>query len=514
MNEYLLEIYNRPNVVNLATNENTNLINSIFDFIVIGSGAGGAVLSKELAEQGAKVALIEEGALPFPWETSAFRSLLKLYRDNGFTGTIGKPMIPIPLGRCVGGTTVINSGTCFRVPQKVLNLWESEFGLIGINNENLQDCFSKVEREIHVEDADWNVMNKSSDFIRKIFTQKNLPCLPLRRNTHNCQGCGMCCYGCTSGAKKSMEISYIPKAIQAGLFLFYNARAKRILLSDGKTAKGVLIDVVHPTTHKVINKVEIKGEKIIVACGTMLSPLLLKRSGIAIDNPNLGAHLTIHPASKISIELEDNISSWVGIPQGCYSTALEDEGIIFEGVAMPPDLGPSAVPFSGNELIHYWKNYKNIATFGFMIKDSNEGSLKFNIKNQPIYSYQLTKTDAQKLKKAITFLAELALDENPIQIFAMVTKQPNIIKSKDDLNIFTKQEHVPSDFECMAFHPLGTCRLADSPEKGVCDSNHRVFGTKNIFVCDGSSIPTSLGVNPQLTIMALATRLAQILKNL
>mgnify|MGYP000570401586 FL=1 len=291
MNEYLFDIYNRPNVVNLATNENTNLINYIFDFIVIGSGAGGAVLSKELAEQGAKVALIEEGAIPFPWETSAFRSLLKLYRDNGFTGTIGKPMIPIPLGRCVGGTTVINSGTCFRVPQKVLNLWESEFGLVDINNENFQDCFSKVEKEIHVEDADWNVMNKSSDFIRKIFTQKNLPCLPLRRNTHNCQGCGMCCYGCTSGAKKSMEISYIPKAIQAGLFLFYNARAKRILLSDGKTGKGVLVDVVHPTTHKVINKVEIKGEKIIVACGTMLSPLLLKRSGIAIDNPNLGACL-------------------------------------------------------------------------------------------------------------------------------------------------------------------------------------------------------------------------------
>ena len=155
------------------------------------------------------------------------------------------------------------------------------------------------------------------------------------------------------------------------------------------------------------------------------------------------------------------------------------------------------------------KNYKKSN-----IKSIKKNKLKFNIKNQPIYSYQLTKTDAQKLKKAITFLAELALDENPIQIFAMVTKQPNIIKSKDDLNIFTKQEHVPSDFECMAFHPLGTCRLADSPEKGVCDSNHRVFGTKNIFVCDGSSIPTSLGVNPQLTIMALATRLAQIFKNL
>ncbi len=513
MNEYLLDIYNRSNVINLADNETTNLTNIIYDFIVIGSGAGGAVISKELAEQGANVALIEEGSLPFPWETSAFRSLLKLYRDNGFTGTIGKPMIPIPLGRCVGGTTVINSGTCFRVPKKVLNIWEEEFGLKDFNSENLQDCFSKVESEIHVEDADWNVMNKSSDFIRKVFLNKGLPCFPLRRNTHNCKGCGMCCYGCTSGAKKSMELSYIPKGIQAGLTLFYNARASHILLSDSKTAQGTAIDVIHPYTHKVIKRIVIKGKNVIVSCGTMLSPLLLKRSGIAVDNLNLGAHLTIHPASKIAIELEDEVSSWVGIPQGCYSTALEEEGIIFEGVAMPPDLGPSAVPFSGRELIHYWKNYKNMATFGFMIKDSNEGKLNFSIKNHPIYSYQLTATDVQRLKRAITFLAELSLEEKPVQIFIMVTRKPNIIRDKEDLLRFIREEHAPSDFECMAFHPLGTCRIADSSLKGVCDSNHKVFGTNNIYVCDGSSIPTSLGVNPQLTIMALATRLAQILIN-
>ncbi len=509
MNEYLQEIYNRPNVINLASNDNSEYISHSYDFIVIGSGAGGAVVSKELAEKGAKVALIEEGGIPFPRETSAFRSLIKLYRDNGFTGTVGKPMIPVPLGRCVGGTTVINSGTCFRVPQPVLNMWETEFGLKNINTSLLQECFDKVEKEIHVEDADWSVMNKSSQFIRKIFTKQGLPCLPLRRNTLHCQGCGMCCYGCTSGAKKSMEQSYIPKGIQLGVVLFYNARAKYISVSNDKIGTGVIVDIVNPETHKVIKEIKIRGGNIIIACGALLSPLLLKRSGIAVKNYNLGKHLTIHPASKIAIELDEYISSWVGIPQGCYSTALEEEGIIFEGVAMPPDLGPSAVPFSGKELLHYWKKYANIATFGFMIKDSNEGELKFSIGNQPVFFYQLTNTDVKRLKRAITFLIELALEEKPIQIFTMVTKQPNIIKDKDDLHKFIKEEHLPSDFECMAFHPLGTCRIADITEKGVCDPYHKVFGTENIYVCDGSSIPTSLGVNPQLTIMALATRLAQ-----
>jgi len=95
----------------------------------------------------------------------------------------------------------------------------------------------------------------------------------------------------------------------------------------------------------------------------------------------------------------------------------------------------------------------------------------------------------------------------------MSTKQPNIIRTKDDLHKFIKEKHKPSDFECMAFHPLGTCRMADSPDKGVCDPYHKVFNTDNIFVCDGSSIPTSPGVNPQLTIMALATRLGKIFTN-
>lgn len=513
MNEELFEIYNQPNVVNLATNKNSNITKQSFDFIVVGSGAGGAVVAKELAEKGAKVALVEEGALPFPYQDSAFRSLLKLYRDGGVTGTIGKPMISIPLGRCVGGTTVINSGTCFRTPKKVLQQWEKELGLQELNSDNFQECFEKVEQEIHVEEADWSVMNRSSEFIRKIFTNKGLPCYPLRRNAHNCQGCGMCCYGCTSGAKKSMELTYIPEGIRSGLFLFYNARANRILLSNRTIGNGVLVDVLNPANRKVIDRVELKGGNIIIACGTLLSPLLLKRSGIANNNPNLGAHLTIHPASKVSIELDADISSWIGIPQACYSPVLEDEGITFEGIAMPPDLGPSVFPFSGEELTNYWKNYKNIATFGFMIKDSNEGSLIFSIKNTPIFSYHLTDTDVSRLKKAFTFLIELALEENPTRIFIMSTKQPNIIRTKDDLHKFIKEKHKPSDFECMAFHPLGTCRMADSPDKGVCDPYHKVFNTDNIFVCDGSSIPTSPGVNPQLTIMALATRLGKVFTN-
>ncbi len=480
-----------------------------YDFIVIGSGAGGAVVAKELSELGAKVVLIEEGPLPFPYEKTAFRSLLKTYRQSGFTGVVGSPMIPIPLGRCVGGTTTINSGTCFRTPKKIFDQWKNELNLITLVDDNWDKYFSKVEREIHVEEAQWEVMNKSSHFIKRIFTSNGYDCLPLRRNTEACQGCGMCCYVCTSGAKKSMEMSYIPSGIKHGLTLIYNARVTRILMDFERAGKGVEVEPINPTTNKSLGKLHINGGTIIVACGTLLTPSLLKKSGIATNNEHLGKHLTIHPASKVSFELDEDVYSWVGIPQACYSTALENEGIIFEGVAMPPDLGPSAVPYIGDELYHYFTNYKKIATFGFMIKDSTEGELKFNIFNQPVYHYQMTEQDVQRLKKAISFLAEIGFTEKPKRIYAMVNKKPNVFYSMGDVQKFLNIEHSSGDFECMAFHPLGTCRVSKSPELGVCDENLKVFDTQNIYVCDGSVIPTSLGVNPQLTIMAFATRLAE-----
>ncbi|MCX8064601.1 MAG: GMC family oxidoreductase [Candidatus Hydrogenedentes bacterium] len=512
MNDFIREIYHSKNVIDLYSNPSCEYTKITYDFIVVGSGAGGAVVAKELSEIGAKVALIEEGPLPFPFEKSAFRSLLKIYRESGFTGVLGKPMIPIPLGRCVGGTTTINSGTCFRTPQEVFDKWNNELNLSTLVNSNWEYLFTKVEKEIHVEEAKWEVMNKSSHFIKRIFTTHGYECLPLRRNTENCQGCGMCCYVCTSGAKKSMEVSYIPKGIKNGMLLFYNAKVTRISLdSNHKRITGVEVEIVNPSNKKPLGKINIKGGVVIIACGALLTPSLLQKSGIARNNTHLGKHLTIHPASKISIELEEDIYSWVGIPQACYSTALEKEGIIFEGVAMPPDLGPSAIPFIGEELVNYFTNYRKMATFGFMIKDSTEGYLKTHINNQPIYYYQLTESDVSRLKKAITFLSELAMSEKTKKVYAMVSKKPNVFSSLEDIQKFMKTKHSPNDFECMAFHPLGTCRVGTSPENGVCDETLKVFGTENLYICDGSAIPTSLGVNPQLTIMAFATRLATII---
>jgi choline dehydrogenase-like flavoprotein len=256
-------------------------------------------------------------------------------------------------------------------------------------------------------------------------------------------------------------------------------------------------------------KLTVHAPRVVAACGTFLSPQLLRSNGIGRGNRHLGRHLTIHPASKVVAEFDEVINSWEGIPQAYCLDAFHDDGIMFEGIAMPPDLGPAATPFSGQRLAHYIKRYRNMSTFGFMIRDTAEGRLVRLPLLGYAYRYSLTATDVRRVKKAVAFLARLFLNGGARRVYPMVASRANEFTTLEDVDRFEQSPLQASAIEMMAFHPLGTCRMAATPELGVCGPWHEVFGTPGLHICDGSAVPTALGVNPQETIMALATRLAE-----
>lgn len=472
------------------------------DVAVIGSGAGGAVVAKELAEAGLRVIVLEEGAFHTRHHDLAHESIGRMYRDAGITATLGRPLVAIPLGRCAGGTTTVNSGTCFRTPENVLSRWRGEFGITGLDSTRMDRVFRRVEQELHVEAADFAVMSRSNTLTHELLARTGRQGGPLRRNTRGCEGCGMCCYGCTSGAKQSMTVSYLPKALNAGAVLYLNARVRRVLRGCGNSVQGV--EAVAGA-----RKLMVHAPIVIVACGTMVTPQLLKENGIARWNRHLGRHLTLHPASKVVGEFSERIDSWDGIPQAYGYEGLHNDGLMFEGISMPPDLGAAAVPFTGDRLAHYIKNYAHMASFGFMITDTAEGRMVRLPLAGYRFFYSLTPTDVRRIKKAIVFLARLYLDGGALRAYAMVNSRNNVFHDHADVDRFERTELRAGDIETMAFHPLGTCRMAASPAMGVCDSNQQVFGVPGLYVCDGSVVPTPLGVNPQETIMALASRLAE-----
>ncbi len=476
-----------------------------FDAVVIGSGAGGAVAAKELAEGGMKVALLEEGGYHRSHRDTAVDALSRLYRDAGTTSTLGSPIVPVPIGRCFGGTTVINSGTCFRTPDAVIRKWRERFGLTELGLEELERAFTRVEREIHVEPADFAVMSRSNTLVHELLKAQGFHGAPLRRNIKGCEGCGMCCYGCSSGAKQSMDVSYLPRALAAGVRALTHARVTRIEMR-GDRAIAVHALAVDRTGRKTGNRVRLQAGRVIVSAGTFHTPSLLQGSGIARWNRHLGRHLKLHPATKLFAEFEEKLDAWEGTPQAYYLDTFQDEGLMYEGIFMPPDLAGVSMPFVGRELIYFMKRYAHMTSFGFLINDEAEGRLVNIPFLGPSYIYSLTPADVRRFQKGIAFLARVFLRGGAIKVFPLIHGWN--FDSLNDVDRFEKAKLSPRHIDCMAFHPLGTCRVGRDEDNGVCDQDHRVFGTANVHVADGSSVPSSLGVNPQVTIMALATRMA------
>jgi choline dehydrogenase-like flavoprotein len=481
------------------------------DAVIVGSGAGGAVLAKELAEGGMRVALVEEGGLHLDHTELAAHSFARKYRNAGLYNTFGNPMIAVPLGRCLGGTTAINSGTCFRTPPQVLDRWRREFGLEDIDDAAMDRAFNRVERQLGVAPADFRVMSRSNTMIHEFLAEEGESGAPLRRNAPRCEGCGMCCYGCTSHAKQSMDCSYLPAAVRAGAVVYYHAKATRIRRGRRNTVTGIHARAVNNAGRMTGQRLELRAPIVVLACGAFMTPQLLRANRIARRNPHLGRHLTLHPASKVAAEFPEPVNGWQGIPQAYGYEGLHNEGIMFEGASMPPDIGPQALPFSGEMLAQYIRRFRYMAMYGFMISDTAEGEMAYNPFLGHYFRYDLTALDLERIRRAAAWLARLYFRHGAICVYPMITLPGGVFKNLDDVARFEESILNPEDVEVMAFHPLGTCRLSDSPENGVCDARHQVHGFPGLYVCDGSAVPTPLGVNPQETIMALANRLAELL---
>ena len=249
------------------------------DACVIGSGAGGAPVAKELAEGGMSVVILEEGE----WhEASTFdarpREMTnRLYREAGQTLTVGTPPIILPLGKGIGGTTLINSGTCFRTPAPVLARWQAEFGLRDHTVAALDPYFRRVERELNVSQVPASLAGQNTEVVRRGAEKLGLSGDYLFRNAKGCVGSGVCAFGCPTSAKQHTGITYIPRAWAAGATTYTGVTAQNIVVKDGRVTEVVGKAAGGGT-------VRVRCRHAVVACGTLLTPLLLARLGLGRES--------------------------------------------------------------------------------------------------------------------------------------------------------------------------------------------------------------------------------------
>jgi len=482
---------------------------------VIGTGAGGAAAACVLAERGLSVVVLEEGSYHDRKDFSAepLEMTRALYRDCGMTtaiGVPGTPSFPIPLGRCVGGSTTINSGTCFRVPQRVIDHWKKDHGLNLF--DGLDEFYARVERDIHVEAPPLEKIGKNGQLLHRGAQELGLRSGVIKRNAKGCRGTGVCAFGCPTDAKQSTLVSYVPRAVKAGARVLANVRAERILY-ERERARGVEAVLTHPESDQPIRKVRIRAPIVIVACGTCLTPNLLHRSKIGNSSGQLGRNLRVHPASKVMALFDEEVRSWEGVPQSYYVNEWHDEGILIEGIAVPPSLGAIALPFTGHEHGALMERFASFASWGVMVSDSSHGRVRPGLRKTgpPLMTYQLNQQDARKVQTGLARCAEIAFAAGAKTVYTSIFGVPTL-RSREDAQKLLRNSNVKSeDLELMAFHPLGTARMGPDSKTSVVDPYLEVHDVDGLFVTDGSVFPTSLEVNPQLTIMAFAVRTAEFI---
>jgi choline dehydrogenase-like flavoprotein len=423
------------------------------DVCVVGSGAGGAVAAAELAEGGLRVVVLEDGpARSRADATGRPRDTLpRLYRDGGQVATIGRPPLMLPLGRGTGGTTFVNSGTCFRTPPGVLARWREEHGIDGLTDA----VFERVEEALGVAEVIPELAGRNAATIRR-------------------------------GAEA------------------LGWSAERILVGDGRARGGGREAVAEGVLAAAADgPLEVRADTVVVAAGAIHTPLLLARSGL--KSKALGRHLSVHPATAVWGIFDEPVDMSLGVPQSYHVDEFAHEGFVFEGIAGPPDYLALAAPFAGDALRELMLAHRHVAQCGLMVCDRSRGRVA-SVLGRPVVRYDLDHRDTRTFHAGLVRLAEVMWAAGARRLILPVARVPEL--RGGDSTPLRELDLRPRDLKLMGFHPLGTARAHRDPAQGVVDERLELHGVRGVHVADGAAVPGPLGVNPQITIMALATRLA------
>lgn len=477
---------------------------STADAVVIGSGAGGAIAARTLARAGMRVVVLEEGRRHTTAEFGRRAPLdrfAELYRDGGGTVAVGNPPVVLPVGRAVGGTTIVNSGTCYRTPDHVLARWRETFGLPLADSDSFGECLDEVERTLQVATQPMDVLGLNGRTALLGAERLGWQAGPLRRNAPGCKGSCQCVVGCPTGAKQSVQLSVLPDACSAGARIVTGAYVQRILTErdrpGGPQACGVAVR--RPDG----SEMEILSPTVVVAAGALNSPPLLRRSGLG-GHPRLGRNLAVHPAASVAGRFAEPVTAWQGVLQSVGVEELHSDGILIEATAGPPGMGSFVLPGVGRALRSELDSASSLATLGAMIADQPSG--KVLGARRTLLRYDLARRDARRLMRAVGAMGELLFAAGADEVLTGIPAAPRARSTAELTELLSglsaRQLHLS------AFHPTGTVALGADPQIAPADVKGRLRGVRGVLIADGSALPSCPEVNPQLTIMATALAVA------
>lgn len=478
------------------------------DFVIVGSGAGGGAAARMLAAAGHSVVVLEEGPYAQASELGfiAKESMAHLLRNKGQSAAFGKAAVPVLQGRCVGGTTFVNSAIIWRTPDKVIARWHEEFGLKdGLPVASLEKAYLQLEREMKVQPVQPNAESENDRLMAKGATLAGIEHRTIHRSEHGCKGSARCLFGCPNNAKQSTAINFLGSAVRDGAHVFSDAKVERIVIENGR-ATGVKGRVGGDGPHAGRKFLVRAKRAVVVAASVVQSPNLLRRSGVGTRNDALGNHFMSHPGTTSVGVYKDVVNMWSGAAQGYEALGLRDSlGVKVETINVPPEVAASRLPGAGRRFAKYLDGLLHIGAWAVALRADAEGTVRpSRLFGGDIIRYELLPGDLDRFRKALKKVAEMHFLAGAVEVISGIYGMPEVLTSPDELSLYDDAPLDPRAYTVLASHLFGTCRAGADPRHSVVDPNLKVHGVDGLYVMDGSVFPSNTGVNPQHGIMAVA----------
>jgi choline dehydrogenase-like flavoprotein len=480
------------------------------DFVVVGSGAGGAAAAVVLARAGYGVAIVEAGPwrAPEDYPFTTYGSMRDLFADWGALVTRSRALWPVVQASCVGGTTVINSAIVVRTPGDCFDRWEREYGVGGEDlAKRVWAHQDRIERELAAEEVPPDARGLMNTLAMDAAEALGWDSHYMVRYAKGCEGAGQCLQGCRRGRKQSTNLNYVPEVMERGGSVVSCAPVESILF-DASRAVGVTGRFRDPVSHRTGPRFTVRARHaVLVAASATQTPVLLARSGV--KSRALGTLFRAHPGTGIFGVYDHPVDQNVGATQGWASMMFRDDpGLKMETLAIPPEMVAGRLPGGGRELVRRFREYRNIAMWVTAVRAESAGTVKPGLFGGVVVRYQLDELDMRKFRTGLAMVARMHFAAGAREVIPGIFGLPYKL-GPDDIHRIEDGPLDPRAYIAILSHLFGGCPMSSDPRLGMVDGDGKVHGREGLYVVDASAIPTTLGVNPQHTIMGLASAWAE-----
>jgi choline dehydrogenase-like flavoprotein len=485
------------------------------DVCIIGSGAGGGVAAGLLARRGFRIVVLEAGPADQAgdFQQQELEGTRRLYLDSGQTST-RDVAVGMLAGACVGGGTTVNWQTSLRTPDSVRDEWSDASGSSLFTSDRYTRALDDVMKRIGAS-TDESIVNANNATIARGCKALGYEHHQLARNSVGCdvEQCGYCVYGCRRGSKRSTATTYLRDAqLHGDTTIIANCKADRVTIAGGR-AIGVLATATRSDGSQV--RVTVRAPRVVVAAGGLQSPALLLRSGLTL--PQLGRNLFLHPTTATIGLYADLVESWRGAPQTMISeqfTALDGQfGFRLEAAPVHPGLIAYAVPWANaRQFRRLAQRYAHGSAMIVLTRDSEGGQVRVRRDGSTTYHYVPSARQSAILARGMAEAARVHLAAGAEEVLSLHTEPMSFRRTatttRQEIDAFCERIVAApvgrNRSGVFSAHQMGTCRMGRDARSAVCDERGEVFGVKGLYVADASLFPLSSGVNPMVTVMALA----------